>query len=539
MEVPTDIKYPGLTFGPDFKSGIRTDGTTVKFSRAERHVLQAFHQSGGAILTRDRLLDAVAGEGSATRDRNIDFLIHRLRRKLGDTAGAPEFIETRYGEGYAWVARPTPASSPAQGAFIVIGPVHGKPRATRLRAAADDFARNLANALSLTTAPENRVAIDEECPHPDQFEGPPPRFAVEMSFLDFDGRLDCALVVRHYASSQIIELTRTCVVGRGSDDGAGREAAARTAGALHTAIWEELVYRGRHVEEPSVAPLPVRMYNAARLLAFKSPWSETCDQLRARLDADPDNAETQIMLATALHSKYVMSGGIGPENDNRTADEAEMEKLLLACLPRVQDNPVFLLSAAKLLYFLDRGFRPMAIRIMEEGAESSTAFATTCAILGQLRMFRGDTDGATDLLEKGLQLCRDDVEFESYLLVMATHARLAAGDREGLKTVAERLYAARPATRAGLSMFNTVDGRTDVDPSAHVVVDALTPARASGILVWGNYVTARLFEREVHAVNMFRGLATLLVDRFGPEIIPDEFGATVPTLVAELTGRAS
>jgi SulP family sulfate permease len=37
-------------------------------------------------------------------DRSIDYLVNRVRRKLGDSARRPHYIETRYGEGYVWIA---------------------------------------------------------------------------------------------------------------------------------------------------------------------------------------------------------------------------------------------------------------------------------------------------------------------------------------------------------------------------------------------------------------------------------------------------
>ena len=40
------------------------------------------------------------GRNSAAFDRSIDSHISRLRRKLGDSAKAPEIIKTAWGAGY-------------------------------------------------------------------------------------------------------------------------------------------------------------------------------------------------------------------------------------------------------------------------------------------------------------------------------------------------------------------------------------------------------------------------------------------------------
>lgn len=230
-------RYPGLTFENDFGSAAVDGGATIRLSRAERHLVERLCQNEGSVLSREQLLDAVAGIGSESRDRNIDFMIYRIRRKLADTAGAPKFIETRYGEGYAWIAPRLAASSAADGAFVVIGPIHGQLHNDRLDRIATGFARDLATELRLTMAPENTVVVDKALPAPSAFTGKPPQFSVELSFLDFDGRIDCALVLRHYATSQIIELLRRTVAARGEPAASEREAARRTARELKSAIW--------------------------------------------------------------------------------------------------------------------------------------------------------------------------------------------------------------------------------------------------------------------------------------------------------------
>ena len=42
-----------------------------------------------AMLSRERLLEALPGGDAQRGDRHLDFLVCRLRRLLGDTAGLP------------------------------------------------------------------------------------------------------------------------------------------------------------------------------------------------------------------------------------------------------------------------------------------------------------------------------------------------------------------------------------------------------------------------------------------------------------------
>ena len=59
----------------------------------------------GHVLTRDQILEAVAGRDSYPTDRSIDVLIGKLRKKLGDDPRAPGIIRTIRGAGYKLAAR--------------------------------------------------------------------------------------------------------------------------------------------------------------------------------------------------------------------------------------------------------------------------------------------------------------------------------------------------------------------------------------------------------------------------------------------------
>jgi len=101
-----EVRYGDLSFDPSFLFARHGAGREFRFTRSERALLQAFTRHPRTVLTRNQLLDAIAGSGSVGTDRSIDFLINRLRAKLGDSARSPTMIATQYGEGYVWIARP-------------------------------------------------------------------------------------------------------------------------------------------------------------------------------------------------------------------------------------------------------------------------------------------------------------------------------------------------------------------------------------------------------------------------------------------------
>jgi DNA-binding response OmpR family regulator len=86
---------------------ITVRGRPVPLSALEVRLLAALLEADGRVLTRDRLLDAIHGEGEGdVTDRAIDQYVKRLREKLGDDPAAPRYIATIRGAGYRAAAAP-------------------------------------------------------------------------------------------------------------------------------------------------------------------------------------------------------------------------------------------------------------------------------------------------------------------------------------------------------------------------------------------------------------------------------------------------
>ena len=100
----------------------------------------------------------------------------------------------------------------------------------------------------------------------------------------------------------------------------------------------------------------------------------------------------------------------------------------------------------------------------------------------------------------------------------------------------EVLYAKKADTRHVLSIFYVAPHANAIAPEVQAVLDRLDQVRARAMLVYTNYLSARLFRVADHRENVLRGLLTLLVDRFGPAVIPEELDQSVPALVAALAG---
>ncbi len=66
----------------------------------EYDLLTCLARSAGRVLSRDQLLDAVAGRDYDVFDRSVDVHISSLRRKLGEDPRNPKYIQTVRSAGY-------------------------------------------------------------------------------------------------------------------------------------------------------------------------------------------------------------------------------------------------------------------------------------------------------------------------------------------------------------------------------------------------------------------------------------------------------
>lgn len=79
---------------------VRLGSETLNLTPIEYELLIRLAQARGRVLTRDQLLDAVAGRSYEVFDRSVDVHISSLRRKLGEDPRNSTFIQTVRAVGY-------------------------------------------------------------------------------------------------------------------------------------------------------------------------------------------------------------------------------------------------------------------------------------------------------------------------------------------------------------------------------------------------------------------------------------------------------
>jgi DNA-binding response OmpR family regulator len=84
---------------------VQVDGAHVELSALEFDLLAELCRDPGTVLRRQVLLDRVWGPDVIADSHLVDVHIANLRRRMGDDANAPRFIDTVRGVGYRVRAR--------------------------------------------------------------------------------------------------------------------------------------------------------------------------------------------------------------------------------------------------------------------------------------------------------------------------------------------------------------------------------------------------------------------------------------------------
>ena len=105
------------SFALDLDGRILIDpsGREVELRRREFDLLLTLARSPGRVMSRETLLDAIAGREAEAFDRTIDVYVGRLRRKIEADPKQPRLIVTVPGVGYRLTAKPRLANRQPDG----------------------------------------------------------------------------------------------------------------------------------------------------------------------------------------------------------------------------------------------------------------------------------------------------------------------------------------------------------------------------------------------------------------------------------------
>jgi hypothetical protein len=507
-------QYNDTVFHPDFTSARRGDGTDVTFTRGETRMLACLARHPGRVVTRNHILDEISDVGSDKTDRNVDFMINRLRRKLADSPRTPRFIDTRYGEGYVWLPRASNGLPKASGAHVVIGPVRGRRNLADAAPLADHFTDLFRAEFASHFGPDHKVVFDPDCPPLASFAEGAPAIAVDLTFLRDGTALECVVHASAFQSGMTYSLSRHRIPSDPAQRADLPDAAVVLARRLAADIWKSLTLTANRRE-----PMPVAMHNAAQTLQAGLPgWAESHLRLQDLAVRNPTDHGIRIMLAANIHSKYVQHGLeiFATGADTRAEDEAQIEALVTANLPFVQNDPFYAATAADLLHFIGPGYWRLALEMVENVNRTTTAVAPALATLGPLRGYSGQIEPGLAALDQALELTEAGSEMEVYILCLKCQLLMAINDRPRLDAVLARLYALKPTI---CFVYDIFYGREDdPSPQAMMAMDNMTVEQARGMLIFVDYLCGRHFANPEHRTNTLRAPLALLARKFGSDI---------------------
>jgi DNA-binding winged helix-turn-helix (wHTH) protein len=513
----------------------RRNGETIQFTRNERALLLAFTRNPRRLMRRSALLDEIASSESGSSDRNIDFLVNRLRIKLGDSAKSPMYIATQYGEGYVWIASASPAASIAApssaapvDAFLVIVPALGAPE-HRFSPQASFLVGQLRDMIAAGVGAGRKVVIVEN--------GLPVatdrlRYFLQVSFRAESGRLNCAVTLREMPSKRIVK-----AFGLPLDianAASFTSEAARVSTGVIGAVRQALADTSMGLGTPIDAPPETRLQNATSLLSVSNPkWLASGEHLRVEREQNPSNADTALQWCLHLFARLVMTNPFnGTSLEERDRIESEIEATVLECLPAIEANLVLNLAAAKLLYFINRGHLDLAEDLAERAFARTSDFAAALPILGQLRGTRGNFRDATVFFDRGITMPDPPAGFLLHMRVLKCIALLAAGDRAALDAAAAvtDLSSDCPPDIALMIRLMIAPADCKLPAALAQALAAVGPSGAVSVIEYVYFTGARQLTLEQARANLMRGLIAHVTSLYGAELIP--------VFVLESTGLA-
>jgi len=512
----------------------RRGDKTIQFTRNERALLLAFTRNPQRLMSRSLLIEEIASSESDASDRNIDFLVNRLRTKLGDSAKAPRYIATQYGEGYVWIAEASAAAvaAPPQAgsidAYMAIVPACAEPD-DRSTAQASSLLDQLRAGIVAGVTPSQKVVIVDDWR--DLVSGGL-RYVLHVSFRAADDRLDCTATLREMPSKQIVRAFR---IDLGFANAASvASEAARVSLDVIAALRAALATASAGLGTPTDQPLEMRLHKASTLLSSSNPaWLKRGEELSAARAEKPGDADIALQWCLHLFARLVASNPFaGISRDERTEIESEIEATALDCLPLIEGNPLLMLAAAKLLYFVNRGHLDLADDLAERAFARTADFAAALPVIGQLRQARGHFNEAVIMFDRGIDMAEADPAFLLHFRVLKCIALLASGDRAALDVAMSFGYDARvgPA-EIGVMIFAMLTAADRPLPDA--VTETLIAAGPAGVhnaLEYAYFTSARHLVAQTARANIMRGLVAHARRLHGP--------AAVPAVVLAGTGLA-
>lgn len=511
-----DTHYGDLVLDRECLFAIR-GGMKVHFTRNERAVLLALSRNPNLLMTRSRLLDEIAADEDRS-DRYIDFLVNRLRSKLGDDPKAPNFIHTRYGEGYVWTATPT-AAAPVD-ALLAIATKFA-PDGHSLGRDASAFVERLHKAIGAGISPDKTIVVGGDW-HP----GIEDRIGhlLHLNFQAGDETLGCVVTLREMPSRRITASFSLDIPSQGAPT--FKSETDTISRIILTALGKASTGLGLATD----APTETRLHETSIVLLGANPRWASGVQLAEERARDPRNPDLAFQWCLHLFSRLTVASPFETVGlAERQRMEREIEATTLQHLPSAEDNPLLMFAAAKLLYFVDRGHLELAEDLAERALARTGDPTASFALMGQLRCARGRFDEAVQFFDQGAERVDLGRDFQLHIRAMKCVALLAAGNRAALDVAMAEIDTAPPCPSHIAHMIDWTFSPHERPLSAASArtLAAIGPAAAANAIEYAYFTSARQIVSDRARANVMRGLIAQVMRIHGAQGIPAIVGRTI------------
>jgi tetratricopeptide (TPR) repeat protein len=348
-------------------------------------------------------------------------------------------------------------------------------------------------------------------------------YFLQVSFHADNGRLNCAATLREMPSKRIakafsLRLDIAHATSCAND-------AARISKGVTDCLRQALADASTGLGTPADAPPEIRLQKATSLLSTSNPmWLASGEQLSRDREHNPSDADTALQWCLHLFARLVLTspfGGMGI--DERDRIESEIEATVLECLPAIEANPLLMLAAAKLLYFIGRGHLDLAEDLAERAFARTADFAAALPIVGQLRYARGRFDEAVRLFDRGIEMTELGPAFQLHMRVLKCIALIAAGDRAALDAAAIDIADMGPLCppEIGLMIGWMIASADQKLPAALAqALAAIGPAGAGSAIEYLYFTSARHLVSGQARANVMRGMIAHVMSLHGAQAIP-------------------
>jgi len=524
--------FGDLAFSDDFVFAHTKDQEKIKFSKHERVLLVSFIDRPGQLLTRSNLLDLVQQADTETYDRNVDYLISRLRRKLGDSANNPQYIATQYGEGYIWIAKPASALLSTENIYISVGPIYGLTHTDTTKEPAEFFAQNLVQALKNNFASERRIELFTKLPSNEFAEKQSlyanSTYAIELNFFNLNNTLTCTLVALNRRTGHIFDTLRY-IFPESQQPSEMLSSINQLAITIKDKAWDSEIFRKKEQTSLATDSLDVGLYKASRLFEpGKDNFVEVEDKLRKALHDKPDDHQTAILLARNLFMQTTYSGDFA----NLETREQEIKSLIFDHLQYIQNDPLYLAAAAEKLFLL--GHHELGENLAHRALEIGSSFAACYKVIGGIKVYQGDIHEGIAYYQHGQEIVDKKSIFSILLKSVECNAYKALGDQEKVLEIIEYLenldffsFSKKEKTISYISFRSDIANAFSKEMRA--IVALIPKQEAFMYLKQMHYSLIKHFINEQARINLLNGALSLFIDLHGDSVVPDEIKQSIPS----------